>query len=94
LRDKRKHFVVIHDSVHGFNPHWVDITIENYPLVLLGIGELALTLAHITHHGGEDTILPFFGLGVHVTEQLFILDALGVDDVERGLVVDVSASSG
>ena len=27
-----QNLVIIHDSVEGFNPHWVDITIQNDPL--------------------------------------------------------------
>lgn len=50
LRHKRKHLVVIHDSVTGFNPHWVNITIKNDPLELVFLFKFIQVLAHITHH--------------------------------------------
>jgi hypothetical protein len=59
---KSQHFVIIHDSVEGFNPLGIDISVHNNPLVLLLVGELTPVLDHVSEHGGKYSITPFLGL--------------------------------
>ena len=46
--------VVIHDSVEGFNPHRIDITIQYNPF-----GAIMSDVGEISHNCGKQAILPF-----------------------------------
>jgi len=83
LRHEGQHFVVIHDSVERLNPLWIDITIQDDPL--LGVACLVWgdALVHIFHDDREYTILPLVGLGVHESVELVCGDGLRINDIEE-----------
>lgn len=55
------HLVVVHDGVHAFDPHGIDVTVENYPLHVLVWAERRpflyiesieeYTIGHAKHNG-------------------------------------------
>ena len=74
MRHKGKHFVVVHDSVERFNPLWIDITVKNNPLVLLGCfvffaagGIVTPADAALCMELGSESI--FVGSGIFLSED-------------------------
>lgn len=84
LRHKGQHLVVIHDSVKGLNPLWIDITIQNDPLLLVLWLVWVVVFVHVSHDDREYTISPLFGLGVHATIELIGSDGFRIDDIVDG----------
>lgn len=43
------HLVVIHDCVEWFNPHWIDVSVQNNPL-----GSTVADIGQFAHDAGEE----------------------------------------
>ena len=92
LGHKGKHLVVIHDGVKGLNPSWLDISIEDNPLVLVTGLESVLGLVHVSHNDREKSILPLLGLWIHVSIKLIRGYGLGIKALIDGFLTENSVS--
>ena len=67
------HLVFLHDSVERFNPHWIDISIQDNPFWSFS-GDVCL----VSHDDGKESIFPFTGGRVDDAVQLIICHCLFV----------------
>ena len=49
--------VVIHDSVQGLDPHWIDVAIKKDPL-----GSVSLQVGNVPHDARKQPVLPLLVL--------------------------------
>lgn len=87
MRHEGQHLVVIHDSVEGLDPLWINITIEDDPLIFVLWLVRAIVLVHVSHDDRQDTIFPFLRFRVHATEQLIGGNSLWIYDIKDSILV-------